>query len=50
MDSIITAIINGGSCVALLAYFVYKDNKFTLTITKTLASIDNSLKRRANNE
>lgn len=47
MENIITAIINGGSCVALLAYFVYKDNKFTLTITKTLTSIDNSLKRRA---
>ena len=50
METIITAIINGGSCVALLAYFVYKDNKFTMTITKTLASIDNSLKRRNANE
>lgn len=43
MDDIITLIINNGSAVALLAYFIYKDNKFTQTITTALASINESL-------
>ena len=43
MDNILTLIINNGSAVALLVYFIYKDNKFTETITKALASIEESL-------
>lgn len=43
MNDIITLIINNGSAVALLAYFIYKDNKFTETITTALASINESL-------
>ena len=43
MDNIITMIINNGSAIALLAYFIYKDNKFTETITKALTSIEESL-------
>lgn len=43
MDEIITLIINNGSAVALLVYFIYKDNKFTDNITKALTSIQDSL-------
>lgn len=43
MNDIITLIINNGSAVALLAYFIYKDNKFTQTITTALTSINESL-------
>lgn len=43
MDNILTLIINNGSAIALLAYFIYKDNKFTENITKALASIEESL-------
>lgn len=43
MDNILTLIINNGSAVTLLVYFIYKDNKFTETITKALTSIEESL-------
>lgn len=43
MDDIINLIINNGSAVALLIYFIYKDNKFTDNITKALTSIQDSL-------
>lgn len=43
MDEILTLIINNGSAVALLIYFIYKDNKFTDNITKALTSIQDSL-------
>ncbi len=43
MENIITMVINNGSAIALLAYFIYKDNKFTETITKALTSIEESL-------
>ena len=43
MDNILTLIVNNGSAVALLVYFIYKDNKFTETITKALTSIEESL-------
>ncbi len=43
MENIITMIINNGSAIALLAYFIYKDNKFTENITKALTSIEESL-------
>lgn len=43
MNKIITLIVNNGASAALLAYFIYKDNKFTNTITKALQSIQDSL-------
>lgn len=43
MDSIINLIVNNGSALALLGYFIYKDNKFTETITKSLTAIEESL-------
>jgi len=40
---IIDIIVNNGTSLALLVYFVYKDNKFTENLTKALTSIDESL-------
>lgn len=43
LDDIINLIVNNGTAVALLIYFIYKDNKFTENITKALTSIEESL-------
>jgi len=43
LDEIINLIVNNGTAVALLIYFIYKDNKFTENITKALTSIEESL-------
>ena len=43
MDEMMNLIVNNGTAVALLIYFIYKDNKFTETITRALTSIEESL-------
>lgn len=43
MNDILTLIVNNGSAITLLIYFIYKDNKFTETITKSLTAIEESL-------
>ena len=43
MDEIMSMIVNNGTAVALLVYFIYKDNKFTENMTKALTSIEESL-------
>lgn len=43
MEDIINLIVNNGSAIALLIYFIYKDNKFTETITTSLTAINESL-------
>ena len=43
LDEIANLIINNGTAVALLIYFIYKDNKFTENITRALTSIEESL-------
>lgn len=43
MDKIIDLLVNNGTAIALLVYFIYKDNKFTDQITKSLTAIDDSL-------
>lgn len=43
MEEIVNLIVNNGTAVALLIYFIYKDNKFTENITKALTSIEESL-------
>lgn len=43
MENIINILVNNRSSIALLAYFIYKDNKFTETITKSLTAINESL-------
>lgn len=39
MQEIADIIINNGFSVVLLAYFIYKDNKFNTDISNTLQSI-----------
>lgn len=43
VESIVELISNLGLSVALLIYFIYKDNKFSENITKAITSIDESL-------
>lgn len=43
MNDIASMIINNGAAIGLLMYFVYKDNKFTSMISKSLTNISNSL-------
>lgn len=39
MNEIISAIINNGTAVAVLAYFVYRDNKYNNQLTISLNSL-----------
>lgn len=43
MNDVASMIINNGAAIGLLVYFVYKDNKFTAMISKSLTNISNSL-------
>lgn len=43
IEKIITLLVNNTSAVTLLIYFIYKDNKFSDMITKSLSSINESL-------
>ena len=43
MNDVASMIINNGAAIGLLVYFVYKDNKFTSMISKSLSNISNSL-------
>lgn len=43
MNDVTSMIINNGAAIGLLVYFVYKDNKFTSMISKSLTNISNSL-------
>ena len=54
MDKVFDLFMNGGSSVAILAYMIYKDNKFTNVITTTLtkmqAEIEQILKNTSKGE
>jgi len=43
MEQFIDLIVNNGTAIALLVYFIYKDNKFTDQMTKSLTAINDSL-------
>lgn len=43
MEQIVDLIVNNGTAIALLIYFIYKDNKFTEQMTKSLTAINDSL-------
>ena len=43
LDDIVNLIVDNGTAVALLIYFIYKDHKFTDNITRALTSIEESL-------
>lgn len=39
LENIVSLIINNGVAVGLLAYFVYRDNKFMTTLAVTLKTL-----------
>lgn len=44
MSDIINMIVNNGVAVVIVAYFIYKDNKFNDTLVKSLTEITTTLK------
>lgn len=49
MSDIINLIVNNGVAVVIVAYFIYKDNKFNNTLVETLTEIVVTLKDLQNN-
>lgn len=43
VETIVSLIINNGVAVSLLAYFVYRDNKFMNQLTVTLSTLQKSV-------
>lgn len=43
MNEFIDVLTNNGTAIAMLVYFVYRDNKFNQTLQTTLNSLDNKL-------
>lgn len=43
VETIVSLIINNGVAVGLLAYFVYRDNKFMNQLTVTLTTLQKSV-------
>ena len=44
MNDLINMIVNNGVAVVIVAYFIYKDNKFNDTLVKSLTEITTTLK------
>ena len=44
MSDIINLLVNNGVAVVIVAYFIYKDNKFNNTLVETLTEIVVTLK------
>lgn len=44
MSEIINMMVNNGVAVVIVAYFIYKDNKFNDTLVKSLTEITTTLK------
>lgn len=44
MTEIINLLVNNGVAVVIVAYFIYKDNKFNNTLVETLTQIVVTLK------
>jgi hypothetical protein len=43
VETIVSLIVNNGVAVGLLAYFVYRDNKFMNQLTVTLTTLQKSV-------
>ena len=43
VETVVSLIVNNGVAVGLLAYFVYRDNKFMNQLTVTLATLQKSV-------
>jgi hypothetical protein len=44
MSEIVNLLVNNGVAVVIVAYFIYKDNKFNNTLVETLTEIVVTLK------
>ena len=44
MSDLVNIIVNNGVAVVVVAYFIYKDNKFNNELVKTLTEITTTLK------
>ena len=42
-EDLLKLIVDNGTSLALLVYFIWKDNKFTENLTKSLTAIQDSL-------
>lgn len=43
VETVVSLIVNNGVAVGLLAYFVYRDNKFMNQLTVTLTTLQKSV-------
>lgn len=43
MDDILTLLVNNGVAVGIIAYFIYRDNKFMNNLSVTLATLQKSV-------
>lgn len=43
MEPLVNLMLNAGVTVAVIVYFMYRDNKFMLELQKTLTSVKDSL-------
>lgn len=44
LNEIINLIMNNGTALAILAYFVYRDNKFMQTLDTSLSELQQAVK------
>lgn len=43
MDQIVQMLVNNGTAVAVIAYFMYRDYKFMGTLSQTLTTLVNTV-------
>lgn len=43
MENFVNIIVNNGVAVGIIVYFIYRDNKFMNTLTKTLTTLQDSV-------
>lgn len=43
MNEIVSIIVNNGVAVGIIAYFIYRDNKFMNSLTTTLTTLQTSV-------
>jgi hypothetical protein len=50
MEQLLTILVNNGAAIGLLAYFIYRDNKFMNELNDTLAEVRTYLKLNIDNK
>lgn len=49
LDNILNILTDGGIALAVIAYFMYRDNKYTSSIVESLAKFQGELERLSHN-